>query len=132
MIRTSRMGKTGLNAVLKTELAPEMKESIQQQLQNYDELEQDAVKLAEGRGWKMKNTNPVLAHMIEHMTRMKLGKKDRNSKIARMVIEGNTQGVISSFHDLHRYEGEDHKVVALNRKFIECEKNHIRQMEKFL
>ena len=132
MVKTTRMGQTGIRAVLRCPLNQELHSALCQQLEDYDNLEDAAQALADERGWRLKKPDSMLQHMIEKMTCMKLPRKNRNTKVADMVIQGNTQGMISSLRDQHQYQGEDTEVIALNRKLICCEIANIRQMKPFL
>ena len=132
MVKTTRMGQTGLRAVLRSKMEPELKSALTEQLRLYDDLEDEAQALASGRGWKLRKPDSMLQNMIEHMTLLKLGKKDHSSRIADMIIQGNTQGMISSLRDQHAYEGEDCQVLRLSRKLLACETENICQMKPFL
>ena len=132
MVRTTRMGQTGLRAVLGCSMKPQLKAILRDQLRVYDSLEDQARTLAEERGWKLQKKHSALEHMIEHMTRLKVGKREHSDKIAGMVLQGNTQGMISSIRDMHRYGGKDLQVSALNEKLICHEVENIRQMKPFL
>ena len=132
MVRTTRMGQTGIRAILRHPLEPELKLELRQQLRAYDSLEEEAKALAAERNWHLKKSNTMLERMIEHMTWMKLGKKDRISNIADMMIQGNTQGMISSLRDNHRLAEKDQKLQKLNEKLIALETENIRQMKPFL
>ena len=132
MIKTTRMGQTGIRAVLDCDLEPELRLALQNQLRGYDAVEDQAQKLAEARHLKMKNTDSALEHMIEKMTRMKLGRKNRTTRAADMLIQGNTQGLISSLRDLHNYRGKDSQLMQLNHSLILLEEENIDQMKAFL
>ena len=132
MVETTRMGQTGIRAVLRCHLEPAMEQALRQQLQEYDLLEDEAQALADSRGWTLKRPHSMLQHMIEKMTWMKLGKNNRQSKIADMMIQGNTQGMIHSLRDLHSYKGDDQRVRDLNQKLVYCEIENIRQMKSYL
>lgn len=132
MVKTTRMGQTGIRAVLKTELEPELQAALRQQLRDYDELEKEAITLAYNRGWKLRDTDTPLRYMIEKMTWMKLGKKNRTSRVADMLIQGNTQGMISTLRDIHGYQGADTQIRDLCQKLLYCEIENIRQMKPFL
>lgn len=132
MVKTTRMGQTGIRAVLKVELEPELHTALKQQLRDYDELEKEAMTLAKNRGWKLRDPDTPLRHMIEKMTRLKLRKKNRTSKIADMLIQGNTQGMICTLRNIHNYHGSDTQIRDLSQKLLYCEIENIRQMKPFL
>ena len=132
MVKTTRMGQTGIRAVLQCPLEPGLQAALSQQLRSYDDLEDRAQALADSRNWALRKPDPRLQHMIEKMTRLKIPRKNRTTKVADMLIQGNTQGMISSLRDLHQYCGCDQAVAELNQKLIDCEIQNIQQMKPFL
>ena len=70
--------------------------------------------------------------MSDMAARMKLGGRGSDSKIADMMILGNTRGMITSLKDIHRYDNQDQQVQILSQKLLDCETANIRQMESFL
>ena len=54
------------------------------------------------------------------------------SKIAEMMISGNTKGVIKSIQHDRQYLGRDSEVTELSKKLLETEQNNIEQMKPFL
>ena len=66
------------------------------------------------------------------MTRMKLNVRNTDSRIADILIQGNTKGMIQGFKNLHQFDGQDHQIRILSQKLLDCETAHIRQMQAFL
>ena len=132
MVKTTRMGQTGIRAVLRCRPEPPLEQALKQQLHSYDDLEDEAQTLADHRGWTLKKPDSMAQRMIEHMTWMKIPKRNRTSKMADMMIQGNTQGMISSLRDMHSYCGADRQIIALNEKLVSCEIDNIQQMKPFL
>ena len=54
------------------------------------------------------------------------------SRIADLLIQGNTKGMIQGLRNLHRFSGQDHQIRILSQKLLDCETAHIRQMQAFL
>ena len=132
MHRTTRTAQTGLRAVLKTSMEPELKSALVSQLREYDSIGEEVKALEMRRGIQVPRSHSALQNMIERMTRLKLGKKERSYRIANMIIQGNTQGMIVSLRDRHQYAGKDLEVKELNKKLIYTEIENIRQMKPFL
>ena len=66
------------------------------------------------------------------MTRMKLTGSNSDSKIAGMMIQGNTRGMIKGLKNIHQFAGQDEQLQILSRKLLDCETANIRQMKPFL
>ena len=76
--------------------------------------------------------DPAVRFMTDMMTRMKLNGRNSDSKIAGMMIEGNTKGMIKGLKNLHQFAGQDEKINILSQKLLDCETANIRQMQGFL
>ena len=80
----------------------------------------------------MEELDPAVRFMTDMMTRMKLNGRNSDSKIAGMMIEGNTKGMIKGLKNLHQFAGQDEKINILSQKLLDCETANIRQMQGFL
>lgn len=132
LLKTTQMGQVGIRSVEKAADSSQLKKALKSQLEEYDQIEQEAYILAKCRGWELKELNPMARSMADMAVRSKLMYSKNDSKIAEMMIQGNTRGVIKSLKNLHRYYYDDTSVSALAQKLLDCENNNIKQMEGFL
>ena len=132
IFKTTEMGKTGIRAVLKAKIDPNLQSALREQLSDYQGLRHEALCLASQRGWKLKTPDFMLQKMIEKMTRMRIGHRHMESRIADMVIQGNTQGMVHSLRDLHRTSFTDLAITDLAQRLLACETENIRQMKPYL
>ena len=132
ILKTTQMGQVGIRSVLDTVMRPGLRQALQSQLHEYDAIETEAHRIAGQRGWELKELDPAVRIMADMMTRMKLGGKNSDSKIADMMIIGNTRGMVKSLKNLHQYTEEDARVQTLSQKLLDCETANIRQMQGFL
>ena len=132
LLKTTQMGQVGIKSVEKVANGTALKKALKSQLQEYDQIEEEAFALANRRGWELKELNPIARSMADMATRSKLMYGKNDSKIAEMMVQGNTRGVIKSLKNLHRYHQNDGSITALAQKLLECENRNIQQMEGFL
>jgi len=132
LLKTTQMGQVGIRSVEKAANGAKLKKALKSQLQEYNHIEQEAYRLAEERGWVQNELNPAARTMADMAARSKLMYNKNDSRIAEMMVQGNTRGVIKSLKNLHRYHQNDGSVTALANKLLECENNNIAQMENFL
>ena len=132
LISTVQMGQLGIRAVMDYAVRVELKNALQSQLAEYDKVETQAHELAEARGWELKEVNPAIRSMAAWMSRMRLSFGRPDSKIAAMMIQGNTRGMIKGLKNEHQYSGKDSSVRILSQKLLDCEQANIRQMQAFL
>ena len=98
----------------------------------YDSIETQARDIASQRGWELDEVDPAIRAMANMTTRMRVPKKYPDSKIADMMIRGNTTGMIKSLKNLHRFNQQDPQVSAISQKLLDCETANIKQMQAFL
>lgn len=132
ILKTTQMGQVGIRSVLDTSMRPGLRKALQSQLHEYDSIETEAHSIATQRGWELRELDPAVRMMSDMMTRMKLGGRNSDSKIADMMIQGNTKGMIKGIKNLHQFDGTDEQIQILSQKLLDCETANIRQMQSYL
>lgn len=132
LLKTTQMGQVGIRSVEKAANGEQLKKALKSQLDEYNTIEQETYALAQQRGWKLSELNPMARTMADMASRGKLMYNKNDSRIAEMMVQGNTRGVIKSLKNLHRYHQNDGQVTAMAQKLLDCENNNIKQMEGFL
>ena len=132
ILKTTQMGQIGIRSVLDTTMRPTLRKALESQLQEYDTIESEAHSIASSRGWEVAELDPVVRKMADMTTRMKLTGGNSDSKIAGMMIQGNTRGMIKGLKNLHQFNKQDLQVRTLSQQLLDCENANIRQMQSFL
>lgn len=132
VLKTTQMGQIGIRSVLDTSMRPGLRKALESQLHEYDSIESEAHSIASQRGWELPELDPAVRFMSDMMTRMKLTGGNSDSKIADMMIQGNTKGMIKGLKNLHQYPDTDEQINTLSQKLLDCETANIRQMQSFL
>lgn len=132
VLKTAQMGQTGIRSVLNNVIRPSLRRAMESQLQEYDRIESEAYALASQRGWELSNLAPVAKSMAHMMSKAKLTGGNTDSRIAAMMIQGNTRGMIKSLKNLHQFSKQDSQITTLSQKLLDCETANIRQMQEFL
>jgi len=132
VLKTTQMGQIGIRSVLDTSMRPGLRKALESQLREYDSIETEAHSIATQRGWDMAELDPSVRVWSNLMTRMKLGGRNTDSKIADMMIQGNTKGMIKGLKTLHQFGQQDEQINTLSQKLLDCETANIRQMQGYL
>ena len=132
LLKTIQIGQTDIRSVLDTTMRSSLRNTLKDQLQEYDSIETEAYTLALQRGWDLVELDPGRRFLRDRMNRMKLNSRNTDSRIADILIQGNTKGMIRGLKNLHQFEGLDHQIKILSQKLLDCETAHIRQMQGFL
>ena len=128
LLKTTQMGQVGIRSVLDTSMRPGLRKALESQLHEYDSIETEAHSIATQRGWEVPELDPAVRFMSDMSVRMRLNGRDTDSKIAGMMIQGNTRGMIKGL----KYNGQDVQVGTLSQKLLDCETANIRQMQNYL
>ena len=126
------MGQIGIRSVLDTSMRPGLRKALESQLHEYDSIETEAHAIATQRGWELPELDPAVRFMADMSVRMKLNGKNTDSKIAGMMIQGNTKCMIKGLKNLHQFGGQDEQIGILSQKLLDCETANIRQMQGYL
>lgn len=132
ILKTAQLGQLEIKSVLDTSMRPGLRKALEGQLKEYDSIESDAHSIASQRGWELQEPEPAQQYLRKMKTRVSLSHGNADSKIASMIIRGNTQGMIQGLKDVHQFNLPDDPIHALSQKLLDCETANIRQMQPFL
>ena len=132
ILKTAQTGQLSIQKVMDTSMRPALRKALQSQLQEYNSIESEAYALASQRGWELRELQPVKHISVGIKTRMNLRHGNPDTKIADMMIQGNTEGMILLLKNLHQLEQQDSQVSLLSQRLLDCETANIRQMQAFL
>lgn len=132
LLKTTQMGQIGIRSVLDTGMQPSLRSALESQLREYDSIETEAHTIASQRGWEVPEVDPAVRFMADRMVRFRLTGRNTDSKIAGMMIQGNTRGMIKGLKNIHQMQEDDPRLRILSQKLLDCEQANIRQMQRFL
>jgi hypothetical protein len=132
VIKTTQMGISGINTVMPRATQPALRQALKVQRQEYSNIEAQAKLLAQRKGYRIDQLKPVTRRMNALMSRGQLLVGEPNSKIAGMMIQGNTRGMILSLKNMRRCDMPDRQVAQVAQQLLETEKNNIVCLEGFL
>ena len=132
MLHTVQMGQTGIRCIMDNAVKTDLKAELKDQLHEYDMLEKETLQVAQNMGLELKNLHPALETMSNMMSKMQLIGGDTDSKIAGMLIQGNTRGMILGLKNLRKASNIQPQVQALAQKIINRENMNIQKSQPFL
>lgn len=132
MLKTTQMGQVGIRAVMPYAVRPDLKKALTSQLREYDAIEREVYSIASSRGWDIKELDPIAKFMSKTYAKSNLSFGHVDSKIAAMMIQGNTRGLIKSLKSQHHCKKEDTNIFILLQKLMDCEKANIQQMQGYV
>lgn len=132
ILKTTQMGQVGIRAVLNHAVRPALRNELQSQLREYDAIEKEANAIASARGWEPEELDPAVKGMSMLYARANLTFGNVDSKIAAMMIQGNTRGMIKGLKNQHHAKNHDTTILALSQKLLDCESANIKQMQGYV
>ena len=127
IIETAQMGQCGIRCVQERANGPQLQQVLADQLREYDGIEKQAYALATQKGWLMEPLDSSVERMSSMMAKMQLLGNHTDSKIAKMLVQGNTRGMIKGYKNLHHCSNIDTSVNEIAHKLLACEQENIRQ-----
>ena len=132
MLHTVQMGQTGIRCIMDNAVRTDLKAELKDQLHEYDMLEKETLQVAKNMGLELKNLHPALETMSNMMSKIQLIGGDTDSKIAGMLIQGNTRGMILGLKNLRKTAKIQPQVQVLAQKIINRENMNIQKSQPFL
>lgn len=132
LLHAVQMGQSGIDCVLDQVENSQLRQQLLYQRSEYDQFEQQAKQIAAAHGWCLKDICPATVKMSQLVSRMKLMGNHEDSKIADMMIQGNTKGMIQGLKDLHRCRQVEPDVGRYAKNLIDTETANIQKTQPFL
>lgn len=130
--KTAEMGIEGLRDVEDRVESGPLRQAIRQQMVEYREISKESGELLRARGEQPEDPGVMARVSSEVMSAAKTFPEASPSKIAEMVIQGNTMGITKGTKHLNDYAGDDRRVKALAQRLISTEQDNVEQMKQFL
>lgn len=132
MLHTVQMGQSGIDCVLSQVQRPKLKEELLKQRAEYDRYEHQAKQIAAIHNWQISDISPAVTAMSRLMSKCRLLMGDVDSKIAGMMIQGNTRGMITGLKDLHRCTSATEDVYQYAQNLLNTENINIQKTQPYL
>ena len=132
LLHTVQMGQSGIRCVMDNAVGTGLKTELRNQLKEYDALEKQTLKLAQKYNLQLKNLNPVVETMSSMMAKLQLMGGEQDSKIAGMLIQGNTRGMIQGLKNMRKSIATSADVKELAKQLVNTENINIQKSQTFL
>lgn len=132
LLKTTQQGQVEIRSLLDNAMQPQLRSALENQLREYESIETEAFTIALQRGWDLPEMDTPHRFLTDRLTRMKLSGRNTDSRIADLLIQMNTKGMIQGLRELHRFPERDSQIRILSQKLLDCETANIRQMQTFL
>ena len=130
--QNAKMGCDSISYVSEKTDDANMKQSLQKQNTEYNDIASQAAELLNENGETAKEKGAMSHACLWGSVQMNTLADKSSDHIAEMMIQGSIMGVIDMSRSLKRYSQADSSVKKLGEKLIETEENNIQQMKGYL
>ena len=131
--KSTEMGIHGIECVMEETADPQLYNELQNQKQEYERIFEEADTLLQDRGGKAEKVNAMAKLGSSMSAKMKIRMaKNPNAKIAELMLEGNTKGMIKSIHNNRTMGVLDPKVSSLSHRLLQTEQSNIDNLKGYL
>jgi len=131
--KTTQMGCYGIQTVMDETLNRPFRNALRSQMNEYEEIFNEADRLLKERGAEPKNINFLARYGSAMSSKMRVrASNEPTAKIAELMLQGNTRGMIKSMHNIRTMGVLDPKVSCLSNRLLQTEQNNIDQMKQYL
>ena len=128
--QSTEMGCSGIRAVLPEAQNPAMQSALRSQWKEYDSIYAEADRLLRERGVRLSGVNPLAKYgsMLTAKLRVR-SSRNTTARIAEMLVQGNTRGMVKSMQNLRAMGVLDPKVSSLSTRLLQTEQANIEEMK---
>lgn len=131
--QTTQMGSYGIKNVINETTNRDFRNALRSQLTEYEQIYAEADRLLQERGGKAHNIPPIAKYGSALSAKMRVRTSlDPTAKIAEMMVQGNTRGMIKSMHNIRTMGVLDPKVSTLSKRLLQTEQANFNQMKQYL
>ena len=132
ILKTVQMGQSGIRCVQDRASDSQLRQVLTDQLGEYDNIERKAYALAASKGWQLEPLSSGVERMSSMMAKMQLMGGETDSKIAKMLVQGNTRGMIKGLKNLHHCTKLEPDLEDLAKNLLKREEENIQQACRYL
>jgi len=129
--KTADMGCEGIHAV-ESHAEEKMRNELMKEMGEYVEIRQEAGNMIQQRGDTPEGTGAIAKMSANMMSAGQMAMDDSRSRIAEMMIQGTTMGIVKTIRHIRDYEGDDREAQKLAQKLLDTQEKNVETMKTFL
>lgn len=130
--QNAAMGKSTMSHIADIILPSPFREEVQKQIDAYQNVLTQAEEKLDCYGEEPADISGIFKTMASSMIKMRVKQDTPPRKIARMIIEGSTKGVVEGAEKQNCYQDTDDDVQNLLKVYLDVIDNNIDSMKRYL
>ena len=107
-------------------------QELKRERNEYESIRSDADQMIRKGGDEPEGTGMMAKFSADMMTAGQMMMDDSRSKIAEMMIQGTTMGIVKTIRHLKDYEGQDEKARQLGERLLNIQEENVEKMKAYL
>lgn len=129
----TQMGRFGIQSVIDETCNRSLRSALRSQLSEYSRIFNEADTLLRDRGAERRDIGAMAKLGAFMGSKMKVRtSQDPSAAIAKLLVQGNTRGMIKSMNNIRSMGILDPKVSCLSSRLLQTEQANIDQMKPYL
>ena len=129
--KTADMGCEGIHAVEK-HAEEKMLDELKRECKEYEHIRGEADMLIRRQGDEPAGTGLMAKLSTEMMSAGQMAMDDSRGKIAEMMIQGTTMGIVKTIRHLKDYTQESDEARRLGERLLKTQENNVEKMKAYL
>ena len=109
-----------------------LREELRRERQEYQAIRDEADGCIRRRGDTPAGVGTVARVSAEWMSKGQLAMDDSRGKIAEMMIQGTTMGIVKTIRHLNDYQGDDGDARRLGERLLDTQEQNVERMKAYL
>ena len=129
--KTADMGCEGIDAVEKHAEEKLLGELLREKTE-YQKIRNEADQLIREGGDEPAGTGMMAKWSADMMTAGQMAMDHSRGKIAEMMIQGTTMGIVKTIRHLKDFPKEEHEARKLGERLLKTQENNVEKMKEYL
>ena len=131
LYKTADMGCEGIDAVEK-HAEEKMLDELMRERKEYEHIRGQADTMIRKGGEEPAGAGMMAKLSADMMSMGQMAMDDSRSRIAEMMIQGTTMGIVKTIRHLRDYEGDDEQARKLGQRLLDTQESNVEKKKAYL
>lgn len=130
--QNAQMGTESISHLIKIAEDVDFRRTLEDQLCEYQKVLDEAEEMIQRRGQSAEGVGPMTKISSYIMVELKTFTDKSPSKMAKMMLQGSTMGVLEITKRIKEYQGANKEVLNLAQDLLKTEQHNVDELKKYL
>lgn len=129
--KTTDMGCTGIDTV-ENHAEERLRNELSRERAEYESIKGEAGRMIRSQGDTPGGVGTMARLSAEMVSAGQLAMDDSRGRIAEMMIQGTTMGIVKTIRHLNSYEGDNEETRRLGERLLKAQESNVEKMKAYL